>query len=142
MHGIKRSLVLVLALAALLCVGAEAAQAQTGLWPNGNYACTWRLANGVTGVSLVTITLGADTPQGRFGTARNLYVSSENTKAIRVVPDILLGGFFYEIQDGVQPYAYCHLETYNYARRLVFTNCVGSTSNPISGNLQDCRQWQ
>jgi hypothetical protein len=140
MPGFKRSLVLVLALAALLCISAEAAQAQTGLWPNGNYACTWRLANGVTGVSLVTITLGADTPNGRFGTARNLYVNaSESVNSIRVVPDILIGGFFYEIQVGQQPYPYCHLETYDYARRLVFTNCYGGG---ITGNLQDCRQWQ
>ncbi len=140
MIGSKRSLVLGFTIAALLLVGAGAAQAQTGLWPNGNYACTWRLANGVTGVSLLTITLGPDTPNGRYGTARNLYVNtSETTKSIRVVPDIIVGGFYFEQIEGQQPYPSCHLETYNYARRLVFTNCSGGN---ITGNLQDCRQWQ
>src|SRR4051794_10690395 len=92
MRRIQRTLIRVFAIAALLVVGAHAAHAQ--FQPNGSpYACTWKLANGATGVSIVTFTLTAGSGGVSQGSVRNLYSDgSTASKNIGFVPDIILGG--------------------------------------------------
>ncbi len=59
-------------IAAALFLSTGTGHAQTGYWPNGQpYACTYVLANGTTGVALVTISLGSG-GYARTGTITNL----------------------------------------------------------------------
>ena len=131
MNRIQRSLIRGFAVAALLVVGASTVHAQV-YEPNGApYACTWRLSNGATGVSLVTFTLGPGPGGTRQGTLRNLYADgSQIVKGITFNPDIYQGGYIL-VQDNLS----CHVELYSSAREVVFTSCT-------NGVLQDCRQWQ
>jgi len=131
MSRIQRTLIRVFAIAALLVVGAHAAHAQ--FQPNGSpYACTWKLANGATGVSIVTFTLGPGPGGISQGTVRNLYPDGSTlTKTIGFVPDIHLGGYYYYAMDNS---VNCHVELYSSTREVVFTSCSTSV-------LQNCRQW-
>lgn len=134
MKDVKRC-VTGLAIAAVLFLAARAGHAQTGYWPNSQpYACTYVL-NGTTGVSLVTINLGSG-GYARSGTVTNLYPNGSTlVKPVIIAADIQTGSpeFGWRAGEG-SSLVTCLLNTYEYGRHLVFSQCS-------NGARQDCRQW-
>jgi len=127
-----------LAIAAALFLAAQAGHAQTGYWPNSQpYACTYALSNGSTGVALVTITLGP-IKYARSGTVTNLYPNGSTlVKQVTIATDLNGGtefGYRAEDPNSTNPPVTCLLNTYEYGRHLVFSDCN-------NGTRQDCRQW-
>jgi hypothetical protein len=136
MSQIQRFLIRGSAIAALLLVGASTIHAQSFSFElelsRAPYACTWKAANGNTGVALVTFTLGMGPGGIPQGTVRNFYADgSQIVRNIKFFADISEGGYIFQQDNNVQ----CHVELYPFSREMVFTNCT-------NGNLQNCRRWQ
>lgn len=132
--------ILGLAVAAALFLIPSASHAQTGYWPNGQaYACTYLLANGNTGVALVTISLGAG-GYARTGTITNLYPGGSTlVRKVTIAADLNgTGEFGFRSEslpsDPPTTPITCLLNTSDYGKHLVFSGCS-------NGNQQDCRQW-